>query len=90
MEVIKVKVSQITRLKNQVEVAEQELDVLIHEKFLEVNKITEDSQFVVNGKTIGKTCVKGGSVKGNFLKKDGELSTSVVNITVDRNYKIVR
>lgn len=90
MEVIKAKVSQITRLKNQVEVAEQELDVLIHEKFLEVNKITEDSQFVVNGKTIGKTFVKGGSVKGNFLKKDGELSTSVVNITVDRNYKIVR
>lgn len=90
MEAINAKVSQINDLKGQVETAEQELDVLIHEKFLSVNKITEDSQFVVNGKTIGKTFVKGGVVKGNFLKKDGEFSASVVNIIVDKNYKIVR
>lgn len=66
------------------------LDTLIHDQFLEVNKVKSDSQFVYAGKTIGQTIVRNGEVKGYFIKKDGELSKTVVNIVVDKNYKIVK
>lgn len=90
MEVIKAKISQIEKTVSLVTTYKEELDQLIHEKFLEVNNLDEKSQFVSGGKTIVKTFVKDQNVKGYFLKKDDTVSKSFLNIIVDKNYKIVR
>ncbi|MGL4374411.1 MAG: hypothetical protein ACRCS6_11530 [Turicibacter sp.] len=88
MEAIKNQVSLIASLKNQLETAELKLDTLIHDQFLEVNGFKSNSVFLHKGKEICQTTVSNGGVKGYFLKKDGEVSKSIVKIDVDENYKI--
>lgn len=88
MEAIKNQVSLIASLKEQVETAELKLDTLIHDQFLSVNNLKSDSNFLHKGKEICQTIVSGGIIKGYFLKKSGEVSSAVVKIDVDSNYKI--
>lgn len=90
MENINKQINVIEKLKISVVEQESVLDKMIHQKFLEANNLNVNSEFVVNGRTIGETFVKDRQVKGYFLKKDGTLSKSLINITVDVNFKIVR